>query len=111
MLYDYGDCGWKVDDILWAVTKGDLYGQLAEECCELAKAALKAQRYFQGTNPPAQNGSEIMDSLDEEVADVLLMIDVAMLAPESNERMTAKLRRWHDRLGESVYSARKGRVE
>ena len=86
-----------IDDIRMCVTKGDLYGQLAEECCELAKAALKAQRYLQGTNPPAQSSKEIMANLHEEVSDVTLVLEVANLKTKP-DTMQAKLRRWHKRL-------------
>lgn len=47
-----------------------MYEQLAEECTELAKAALKASRQIRGDNPPRMTPKEIWACLEEEVADV-----------------------------------------
>ena len=33
----------------------DLFGQLAEECTELAQAALKMQRHLREVNPPPES--------------------------------------------------------
>ncbi len=49
--------------------------QLAEECTELAQAALKKARYIRKNNPVYKPVWEIDDNLAEEVADVLICIN------------------------------------
>lgn len=51
-----------------------MYEQLAEECCELAQAALKRSRELRGDNLPRCSHEEVMAHLEEEVADVWLCI-------------------------------------
>jgi NTP pyrophosphatase (non-canonical NTP hydrolase) len=48
--------------------------QLAEECAELAKAALKVSRYVRDDNPPNDSVYELASTLKEEMADVLFMM-------------------------------------
>lgn len=49
---------------------------LAEECTELAHAALKASRFLRGTNPTPLSWAEIQESLREEWADVYLCTNI-----------------------------------
>lgn len=56
------------------LSQAALYGQLAEECTELAKAALKMQRFINGDNPPRMTEKEITDNINEEMADVLVSL-------------------------------------
>ena len=49
-----------------------MYEQLAEECTELAKAALKKARLIRGENPTPKTAEEIDKNLIEEVTDVAL---------------------------------------
>ena len=51
-----------------------MYEQLAEECTELAKAALKASRQIRGENPPRMTPKEVWAGLQEEVADVWICL-------------------------------------
>lgn len=47
-----------------------MYEQLAEECTELAKAALKMARVIRGENPTPKTMKEVEKDLIEEVTDV-----------------------------------------
>ena len=49
-----------------------MYEQLAEECTELAKAALKMARLIRGENPTPKTAEEITANLVEEVTDVAI---------------------------------------
>lgn len=49
--------------------------QLAEECSELSQAALKTARKYRGENPTPKTIDECLDSLQEEMADVMLCMD------------------------------------
>lgn len=75
-----------------------LYDQLAEECNELAQAALKASRAFRGSNPTPKSYDEIVDDLIDESLDVFLCVHILGLpygkVPEG------KLARWVRRLEE-----------
>lgn len=53
----------KISDYL---STGDLLCQLAEECSELAQAALKLKRAMEGTNPTPKSELECWGSLEEE---------------------------------------------
>ena len=61
----------KISDYL---STSDLLCQLAEECSELAQAALKLKRATEGTNPTPKSERECWKSLEEEIADVDLVI-------------------------------------
>lgn len=52
--------------------------QLAEECSELAQAALKLTRKMREENPTPKTESECLESLKEEMADVMLCMDTYM---------------------------------
>lgn len=81
--------------------------QLAEEAIELAHAALKMRRALGRTNPTPLSSVEALARLKEEVADVLLLLEVLGIDgnPEEYERIKDyKLQRWVDRL----QSAEKG---
>ena len=55
------------------------YEQLAEECTELAHAALKKARKIRNESPTPLDMKEINQKLSEEVSDVELMIDICGL--------------------------------
>lgn len=75
---------------------------LAEEAAELGHAALKLRRALDGTNPTPVTVEEAQAALQEEVADVLLLIFPVMadMAEIIREIQDVKLRRWADRLAE-----------
>lgn len=47
----------------------------AEECSELAQAALKYARKLREENPTEKTKEEIIRSLNEEIADVMICVD------------------------------------
>lgn len=80
-----------------AVPSEDLYGQLAEECCELAQAALKMQRILRGFNSPSVNQMSVQMNLEEEFSDILVVADV--LGLEKNSKIyNEKMLRWNTRI-------------
>jgi len=94
-----------IDYIRNALPQEELLAQLAEEATELAHAALKLRRVYDGTNPTPIKRSEAFDNLKEEIADVELLLivlgyDRSMLISERMKRMDAKLLRWAERLRE-----------
>lgn len=65
-----------------------LYRQLAEECTELAQAALKKVRYMKHEMPLSQKG-DVANNYIEELADAGVMWELAMLALRTQEREKA----------------------
>ena len=89
------------------VTRGDMLAQLAEECCELAQAALKLRRTFEGTSPTPVTQDEAEREFREEIADVLLTMRYAagleiivMNAADIDGISARKQARWARRLSE-----------
>lgn len=77
------------------------YEGLAEECVELAHAALKLARIFRGENPTATNVMDAGEDVYEEAADVLLYLRVIELEDTNlDARQRRKLERWYYRLKE-----------
>lgn len=80
--------------------------QLAEECSELAQAALKTARKYRGENPTPKTAEECYDSLQEEMADVMLCMDEWFDYRETDFYMAVtaikqeKKERWERRLEE-----------
>lgn len=79
-----------------------LHRQLAEECIELAQAALKMIRVHNNETPAGKD--EVKDALVEEFADVCIMLDLfetAVLGPVSRAKVTKiyheKLNRFRSR--------------
>lgn len=93
----------KINDYL---TTPDLLCQLAEEASELAQAALKLKRAMEGTNPTPKSVEECVANMDEEIADVYLLI--LQLGYSKPEHITTQVRiaeqkeeRWLKRLEEA----------
>ena len=82
-----------------------LYRQLAEECTELGQAALKKVRYMKHEMPLSQKG-DVEGNYIEELADVGVMWELAMLVLNTHERekvhaiMESKRERMERRLQE-----------
>lgn len=75
------------------------YEGLAEECVELAHAALKMARIYRGEDPTPADIVEVGEKIYEEIADVLLCIKVLGLDDaDLAHRQLQKLDRWYDRL-------------
>lgn len=78
----------------------ELLAGLAEECSELAQAALKLRRVFDQTNPTPMDEETAKDRFFDEVADVQLylkMIDIPWnyvkeIAIEKNKRWASRLK-------------------
>lgn len=88
----------------------ELLCQLAEEGTELAHAALKYRRALDGTNPTPVTPSEALANLKEEIADVMLLmnilgLDTPKVSGEYIQIMLAKEERWVKRLKESRMDA------
>lgn len=80
-----------------------LLEQLAEECAELGKAALKVARINRGENPTPLLIEDAISNLVEEVGDVRVCLEVLQkkgfdFNTDSRERY--KMRRWEKRLHE-----------
>lgn len=77
------------------------YEQLAEECTELAHAALKAARRLRAVNPTPVSFGECRQMIQEELSDVHSVAQVLFIKPDPQiERM--KLARWAERLKEAM---------
>ena len=75
----------------------ELLCQLAEEGTELSKAALKLRRVIDGTNPTPVKIEEAFNNLREEIADVMLCLQI--LDMDTNhwtykDIMDSKIKRW-----------------
>lgn len=93
----------KINDYL---TTPDLLCQLAEEASELAQAALKLKRAMEGTNPTPKSVEVCVANMDEEIADVSLLI--LLLGYNQPEHVITQVRiaeqkeeRWLKRLEEA----------
>lgn len=91
------------------IPRPELLAQLAEECTELAHAALKLRRALTGVNPTPVTVAEAEEMLLNETADVLTAInyaitDQAMLEPDGDIylRMLEKNDRWISRLEQAA---------
>ena len=75
----------------------ELLCQLAEECAELAKAAMKVRGVQTKNNPTMCSAEEAWDNLIEEVADVMLVLETLAVNPNCarvQEVEDYKTRRW-----------------
>lgn len=83
------------------VPESERLAQLAEECSELGKAALKLRRAMDTVNPTPVSAEEARAALVEEIADVMLNIETVAY-PEYwakvQEIMSAKAARWVERI-------------
>lgn len=89
------------------LSQEELLCQLAEECAELGKAALKLRRVYDGTNPTPVKRSEAFNNLVEEIADVTLCLEVlgmntAEVLYNCGKLWEEKSARWKNRLQESL---------
>lgn len=87
------------------VPRGEILAQLAEECAELGQAALKLRRALTGDNPTPVSADDAEDHLWEEVADVILCVNLLGEWPVIDgvgsaieEQMDKKEARWARRL-------------
>ena len=75
------------------------FEMLAEECTELAHAALKMARILREENPTPVTYDECMGNIVEEVSDVTLCLDDLGIEP-SQSIMKRKMLRFRERWGD-----------
>ena len=79
----------------------ELLAGLAEEASELAQAALKLRRVYDGTNPTPVKEEDAQERLYEEMADVKLYCSMLKVNVKYiSEMMFSKQKRWEQRLME-----------
>lgn len=86
-------------EIRQKVPEAALYEQLAEECVELAHAALKLARIKRGENPTPVSVEEALGAVMEEYTDLRLVAYIIEIGLDIDV-FEQKLLRWHKRLGE-----------
>lgn len=96
-----------INDIRLAVPTPACFELLAEECTELAHAALKWARVLRGENPAAADLHEIACQLAEEASDVHLVCKVLDIKPDP-VIVREKLERWHKRIEGRPICAKSG---
>ena len=89
--------------IIDCLSTEELLAQLAEECSELAQAALKLRRVEDGTNPTPVPKEDALKNILEEIADVSLCINLLGFNTDKTEAvcreiMARKTDRWADSL-------------
>ena len=88
-----------IEQLRGRVHEEDALLQLAEEAAELSQAALKCVRVLRGTNPTPVSETGAFNALAEEVADVLVCLDVVDLGDiHQGRRKREKAERWAHRL-------------
>lgn len=91
-------------DIVKEIGLSAVLGQLAEECAELAQAALKLQRIEEGKNPTPVTREDAAANLLEEGSDVELCMQIlnsSGLKTWDPDIAVSKQRRWEDRIKRS----------
>ena len=86
-------------EIKQKVSEAALYEQLAEECVELAHAALKLARIKRGENPTPISVEGALGAVMDEYTDLRLVAYVLEMGWDI-EVFEQKLLRWHKRLRE-----------
>lgn len=83
------------------LSEEDIFCQLAEEAAEVSQAALKLRRAITMTNPTPIDAETAKNKLLEEIADVVITLDVMMRDADWNviwAFSVRKLDRWVERL-------------
>ena len=98
--------------LIKSLPETELLAQLAEECSELAQAALKLRRAMDKTNPTPVKQEEARAKLIEEIADVFNCIDfIAEIehldVSETFRIMKDKRERWEKRLDAATSTNRR----
>ena len=77
----------------------EMLAGLAEECCELAQAALKLRRCYDGTNPTPADKDRQYEQFLEEIGDVELYLDqLSINRNVIHDYKQMKTERWEQRL-------------
>ena len=88
-------------EIIDKVGESAILEQLAEECAELAKAALKLSRVMRKENPTPVTVNDAFDNLVEEIGDLRLLLRVTDFMYDgipTQDMEEYKLRRWENRI-------------
>ena len=86
-------------DIKSKIPVCELLAGLAEECSELAQAALKLRRCYDGTNPTPADPDKQYECFLEEIGDVELYLDqLSINRTVIADYKKMKLERWQKRL-------------
>lgn len=88
------------------LSRSAILENLAEECAELAHAALKDARRLRGENPTPDTAESCQHAICEEAGDVLNMISLleeleAIDSDEMHHLRVKKMFRWAERLKEA----------
>lgn len=75
---------------------------LAEECCELAQAALKLIRAIDGENPTPVSEEACAKKLHEEAGDVLMLLEFLGIVEDGTTADNPKWERWARRIRVSI---------
>lgn len=84
----------------------DVLEALAEECCELAQAAIKTIRSAEGSNPTPISYDACYEKLTEEVNDVLMVLTLIGKVPEYVTQNNPKWDRWANRIANRTVTAK-----
>lgn len=98
-LNDLRECE-EMDFVSGNLTERTAYEGLAEECCELAQAALKAIRAADGENPTPVSLEEAKEKIREEAGDVMVYLELLGYLPRGTTKDNPKWKRWAKRIRE-----------
>jgi len=88
-----------INDLRLTIPLEERLTGLAEECSELAQAALKYRRALTGINPTPMDEDTCYENLMEEIADVMLYLETLYLNKRTIKQFqTTKRDRWLSRL-------------
>ena len=88
-------------EIIDKVGESAILEQLAEECAELAKAALKLSRVMRKENPTPVTVNDAFDNFVEEIGDVRLLLRITDFMYDTIQTQDIekyKLQRWENRI-------------
>ena len=80
------------------ITRRAMLEGLAEECCELAQAALKLIRATDGENPTPVSEDVCNEKIYEEAGDVLMLLELLGLLEDGTTIDNPKWERWANRI-------------
>lgn len=85
------------------IGKAALLEQTAEEASELSQACLKMARKIRGENPTPKDTNDILENLNEEIADVILccseLVDARIVSYDDIDGIAMiKYKRWCERV-------------
>ena len=91
----------EIEYISGNLTARTAYEGLAEECCELAQAALKVIRAADGENPTPVSFEDATEKIKEEAGDVMMYLELLRYLPRGTTKDNPKWNRWAKRIREN----------